>query len=783
MLKAGGTKQQARDKVMKIFGEINFGSKHFGKLTKNGEKRIKHCIKYDLPGKCRLVTVQKNNFIILLFVGDHAECDHWIKQNEGFEFVVDKKTNKISILSGKKDYLGVGLSDATFEKESSVLGIMDIPELEEWIPQKKLRKELLGLSQFSSNEDVEEVLELIQDKEIYDLFWEIFYHLREGEKDEAQARLDRHRGDAVDALEDTELLGKAVDSPVNAENIVDFGKMTMAEIELLLDPKRFDDWMLFLHPDQRKIVEAKYSKPAILRGVSGSGKTVIVIHRAKELANRYPGENIGIITLNRDLAKLLENLVRKLCVNGEHERIKVQAYYDYFKEVINHFGAEKYIDEMIDITPPENRHLLNILTNAKRSPCSIINETCEKSGETLEDTWQEFWNDEIEKSDYHSKTKRILIRDLEGGFDVESYVRDEFDLIRSAFALKYRDSKGEDGYMEYARRGREVPFVLGVREHVLALLAKYEEYMLAGSMMDPLGLGQTVYPILPKLKKLPEHLLRRCLLVDEFQDFSTLELQFFERVPTSVEDGLFLAGDLVQKVLVKDFDLPKAYLGRGDVRKEDIRKNYRNSRQILEAANELAQKYSKLAAKSDTEFEILNPEFAVRQTAMPIALKCKDPIEQAWLQVSNWLEGSQIDPCSVCLVSANVNSYPLRKIQNSCPSHLQAKKLNGDYMQRKESVNFSTLSEVKGFEFGMIVVIGACEDSIPDSTYPMEEQWREALRLYVAMTRGRDQVLFTYRDKPSEFLLSMKEFITWNDAADDKAPEEMVPLASCRMTG
>ena len=51
----------------------------------------------------------------------------------------------------------------------------------------------------------------------------------------------------------------------------------------------------------------------------------------------------------------------------------------------------------------------------------------------------------------------------------------------------------------------------------------------------------------------------------------------------------------------------------------------------------------------------------------------------------------------------------------------------------------------------------------------MEEQWREALRLYVAMTRGRDQVLFTYRDKPSEFLLSMKEFITWNDAADDKA--------------
>ena len=64
-----------------------------------------------------------------------------------------------------------------------------------------------------------------------------------------------------------------------------------------------------------------------------------MIHRAKALANKYPDENIGIITLNRDLAKLIENLVNKLCVNGEQERIKVQAYYDYFKEVIEHFGG------------------------------------------------------------------------------------------------------------------------------------------------------------------------------------------------------------------------------------------------------------------------------------------------------------------------------------------------------------------------------------------------------------------------------------------------------------
>ena len=207
-------------------------------------------------------------------------------------------------------------------------------------------------------------------------------------------------------------------------------------------------------------------------------------------------------------------------------------------------------------------------------------------------------------------------------------------------------------------------------------------------------------------------------------------------------------------------------MGKGDVKKQDIKKNYRNSRQILEAANELAQKYSKDVAKSDAEFEILDPEFAVRQTAMPIAVRCSNPVQEAWSQVSIWLEGDDIDPCSVCLVSANLNIHPLREIQNACPDHLEAKMLDGDYMQRKDSVSLSTLSDVKGFEFGMIVIVGACEDSIPDLTYPEAEQWREALRLYVAMTRGRDQVIFTYSEKPSEFLLSMTDFIKWSESIE-----------------
>ena len=517
----------------------------------------------------------------------------------------------------------------------------------------------------------------------------------------------------------------------------------------------------FLHPDQKSIVEATYpDRPVILRGVSGSGKTVVLIHRARALARKYKGENIGIITLNRDLAKLIENLLAKLCVDGEEKFIKVQAYYDYFKEVIDFFGPEKYLDEMINQTSEENSGLLNILSLAKQTKGSLINERCERSGETLEDTWTEFWNDEIEKYPNYSRVKRILTRDLRANFDVAGYIKDEFDLIRSAFPLKHRDSHEELGYFEYSRKGRGVPFNLGIREHIIKLLSKYEEYMLAGCLMDPLGLTQVVFPILSSLDELPTELKRRCLLVDEFQDFSTLELRFLKRIPPNKENALFLAGDLVQKVLVKDFDLSKAYLSRNDIKSETIRKNYRNSKQILQAANELAVSYSNAAKSSDSEFEVLDPEYAVRETAMPIALSSKDPISTAWNVVLSWLKG-EIDFCSICIVSSNTRIYPLEKIIEYCPNNLSSRTLDGDYIKRKNTINVSTLSNVKGFEFGMIVIVGAEEDAIPDSAYPEEEHWREALRLYVAMTRGRDQVVFTYKNKPSKLLSSMGDFISW----------------------
>src|SRR5687768_1350207 len=83
LLQSGGPKQKAAEKVMQIIANVDLGIQHLHKLTNHGETRIEHCIKYDLPGACRLVTVQNEDVIWFLFVGDHDEVDRWLESHKG----------------------------------------------------------------------------------------------------------------------------------------------------------------------------------------------------------------------------------------------------------------------------------------------------------------------------------------------------------------------------------------------------------------------------------------------------------------------------------------------------------------------------------------------------------------------------------------------------------------------------------------------------------------------------------------------------------------------------
>ena len=59
-----------------------------------------------------------------------------------------------------------------------------------------------------------------------------------------------------------------------------------AELRRVIEGGDFGAWRVFLHPEQRKYAERSYSGPFRLSGGAGTGKTVVLLHRARMLARR-----------------------------------------------------------------------------------------------------------------------------------------------------------------------------------------------------------------------------------------------------------------------------------------------------------------------------------------------------------------------------------------------------------------------------------------------------------------------------------------------------------------
>jgi superfamily I DNA/RNA helicase len=381
------------------------------------------------------------------------------------------------------------------------------------------------------------------------------------------------------------------------------------------------------------------------------------------------------------------------------------------------------------------------------------------SKETLDDTWSIFLEQPYAQTLMGYLIERI--RAYDDYVEVRDYLREELSLVRSAVPTSSR----REEYLALERNGRAIRFDEGTRRLVLESLLLYEETMLAGGMLDELSLTLTVLPHLPKLHALPPELGFRCLLIDEFQDLSTRDLALLRRIAANKENSLFLAGDTVQRILVKDLRLGAVGFDIINSSWERIKKNYRNSKQILKAASHLANKYGEEAKRQGVEIEVLDPELAERETSKPLAIEVKegDEIVVAYQLAKECLNVGSAIPWAICIATASPDELPIKKIIANKPQDfpVQVDALTGDYNRNRDSMTVGSIADVKGFEFAMIIIVGCGAKMLPPTNGCSEECWRHALRLYVAMTRGRDQAALIYSGNPSKFLEVMRDDLEW----------------------
>jgi len=737
----GGRGQAIASKVLSILGNFAVDAEHpmAGlRVTSHGETRIRHCIKYDLGDGYRLITIQNDKCVLLCFVGNHDDCDKWLERNKGFTLLKSSDGQFTSVrttvvigdprgrISGESDGTEKNLLERLKERHLNFL-------LDDLSPS--IIMNLYKLDNVSDEEKIFSTCDMITDKSKASFVYDVLTFLKEGDLNQAKTRIELYRGEATEIEQLTEREFIEVQNGDSIRRIDIATKEYLEWITGFINSSTYQDWMLFMHPAQKKMVDIEFSGPAKLSGVSGSGKTCIIVNRAIRLAKKNPSRPVLILTLNKSLAALIEELVNHAC--GEKKTralIKVQSFFGLCQEYLLKFE-------------PDNKKLYNDVT----WKCNDFHHE-----EHIDDVWREFY-----RCDLNNDAAKVIFpihKSLNAqNIYPEEYLRQEFDWVRSAFTEAERRK-----YLDIDRKGRVIQFLKPWRELILQALPGWQEKMRWVGVIDYLGLTTCLSRHMDNLK--PEF---SSVLVDEAQDFGTMELRIIRKLVDEGENDIFLCGDMAQHVLPKHNSFKGAGIDIPGPRSHTILKNYRNSREILEAAYELLVKNLDGDVIMDSELEVMDPEFANFSTPKPhvfSAANLEEEIAFALYYMSSRSEGLN-GKHKGCIAIAGFSLFEIQRFSK----RFNLPVLDGSRGLQHSVLFLSDLEQTKGYEFDTMCILNCCDKVLPSADMPLGEQYRDTCRLYVAMTRAKRDLILSYSGALSPWIAKCEiffEFDRWEEYID-----------------
>lgn len=461
----------------------------------------------------------------------------------------------------------------------------------------------------------------------------------------------------------------------------------------------WERWLVFLHPAQRDMVERSFGGPARVAGTAGTGKTVVALHRAVHLARVHPESRILLTTFSIPLARNLRSKVKLLAGDdgAVRDRIAVRA--------INEVGLEAYEAEFGHVRVPTPKMVRTLLqTAAEAAPEHTFSLSfLEAEWANVVDAWQlANWEDYRDVPRLGRKTRL--------GEKQRAVIWEMVSQVRQALE--------ERGLMT-------MPMVF---ERLTAQLA-------AG------GSGPA-----------------DIVVVDEAQDISVSQLRYLAALAGGVDDGLFFAGDLGQRI----FQTPFSWASLGvDVRgrSQTLRINYRTSHQIRRQADLLLG--SELA-DVDGNVESRNGTVSVFNGPEP-QIDIADSVDEEATVIAKWMERLLSDGVKAQEMAVFVRSEAeLPRARRAVSmAGLVAVELDESTELPVGGVALCTMHGAKGLEF-RAVAVAACDDEIVPlqkrigavtDDADLEDVYNtERHLLYVACTRARDHLLITGVDPASEFL-------------------------------
>lgn len=482
----------------------------------------------------------------------------------------------------------------------------------------------------------------------------------------------------------------------------------MSDVEELQRALEFpwDKWTVFLHPAQRQMVERDYSGPARVSGSAGTGKTVVALHRAVQLARRDEDARILLSSFSDTLANVLRSNLFRLAYNTPKlaERIDVAS--------MEAIGIKLYSTEFGKPAFANREEILSLLKSAAKNVDGLKTNTSFMLSEwdDVVDTWQiENWE-------------------------------------------AYRDAK---------RLGRKTRLPEAQRALYWQLFAKVKAQLRqAGKITKAEMFAKLAGAMLKRKNPVFDY-----IVVDEAQDIGVQQLRFLASIAGDRPNALFFAGDLGQRIFQQPFSWKLLGVDiRGRSRTLNI--NYRTSHQIRSRADlllgpEVSDVDGNVENRKGTISIFNGPEPVIR------SFDSSDLESQA---VGQWLKQSSISgvlPHEIGVFVRSEDEFP-RALAAIAAAGLIARLLGKDMATEEGFVSITTMHLAKGMEFRVVAVM-ACDDEIipsqaridlaSDDAELTEIYNTERQLLYVACTRARDELHVSAVKPGSEFLQDLTQKI------------------------
>lgn len=497
----------------------------------------------------------------------------------------------------------------------------------------------------------------------------------------------------VDKAYDTDDLDAAVARSTNRIVLVDGPDDLMA---IFAHP--FALWRIYLHPTQRAVVDADFRGPARVTGGPGTGKTVVALHRAHRLAQKATGP-VLVTTFTSTLTDSLRAGI-KLLANSPTvlDRIDVQ-----------------HVDKLAHQVFREEHGAPNMLS------------------------------DEHEKQLWSS-----IIERLELPF-TEAFLAAEWRNV----ALTQRVSTAAE-YLVAKRTGRGRRLGTNQKAQVWQALWEFENALRESNQWSHETVCREAARLLTQRVDKPY----RHIVVDEAQDLSSEQWRLIRAAVPEAADDVFIAGDTHQRIYdsrVSLRDIGIKITGRSS----RLNLNYRTTAEILGWSLQLL--HGERIDDMDGRLDSISGCRSDVHGSPPVTKgfdSLMEEVEYIADTVSTWIEHG-VDPGEIGI--ATRAKWLGAKVQDALfvrgiPVRLLAKSKGAT-----DSVLIGTMHAMKGLEFRCMAVAGVGARQVPAgaAVTPVEEDQqthdrdmqRERCLLFVACTRAREDLLITWSEEPSPFLV------------------------------